>query len=202
VRLTPLRFKPADIGEEKMTKVKKTVKLFFRSNDVNDALNNEGTSLVDATKAAIRKSKKVVHLYWAFRQENRFSLLKHASSCYAVCGTGNLPPDEVTIDRKQVTCPKCKLSPTERPKPEPEEKVVTPPDATRRMPKGKWPWPPGGKIHLLSPRNPQTQGSSKHKRWAVVWAHDGKTWEAFRDAGGNPETLKNVIKEKLAEIQP
>jgi hypothetical protein len=34
---------------------------------------------------------------------------------------------------------------------------------------------------------------------ALLLKHDGKTIQQFLDAGGNPETLANAIKEKLVE---
>jgi hypothetical protein len=56
-------------------------------------------------------------------------------------------------------------------------------------------------IKLLTPANPQSAGSSKHKRWSVVWQYGGKPWEQYRDAGGNPDTLRNAVKQKYVEVQ-
>ena len=76
--------------------------------------------------------------------------------------------------------------------------------ASGELPRGDaGPWPPGAKIKLLVPSNPHggNNASAKSKRWALVWKHGGKSWETFREAGGNSETLRNVVKQKLAEVR-
>jgi hypothetical protein len=143
-----------------------------------------------------------VHLWWMFRDPNVERHRAVTRIFVAECGVGKLTAEQITTDRDAVTCPRCREAKTVRPEPEAPIKARTAPDATRRQPLGKWPYAAGEKIYILNPRNPQRPGSQKHKRWALVWKYGGESWEEYRDAGGNPDTLRNVIKEKLAEVKP
>ena len=48
---------------------------------------------------------------------------------------------------------------------------------------------------------PKKPGSSAHGRWAVLWAHDGKTVKEYAAAGGNLTTLANAVERKLVKVE-
>lgn len=48
---------------------------------------------------------------------------------------------------------------------------------------------------------PKKPGSAAHTRWTLLWAHDGKTVEAYRKARGNMTTLANAMQKKFVTVE-
>lgn len=146
---------------------------------------------------------KIIHLNYIWP-----TVMTNTTSFAGMCGMQNLHRGQVTNDKSKITCPRCSTAAATN--------SLTALDATRAAPAkakapvrarggrgmGKaWPWPPGAKLHLLTQINPVRPGSAKHTRWAMMFTHDDKSWEEFKAAGGNLETLQNAILQKVVEVK-
>jgi len=129
----------------------------------------------------------------------------------SMCGTRDLVPSkgEVTADLKVVTCKVClarvakakEVAKAPPPAPVPTKKIITAVVNGSGAKAAEWTWPAGARLHLLTKQNPCKQGTAKHARWAIVFAHHDKTVQDYRDAKGNPETLRNALRDKIVEIK-
>jgi hypothetical protein len=156
-------------------------------------------------------SSKIIHLYSHWRQgTGGFAGIINASG---LCGAKNLLREQMTVKLAEATCPRClakakeakapKVEERKKAKETTEEPIVEKEKKRGRSSGGEWPYAAGAVIKLLTSRNPTKPGTAKHKRWSILFAHNGKTWEEYRDAGGNPDTLKNALKSKdLVELVP
>jgi hypothetical protein len=157
-----------------------------------------------------KTAAKTVHAHWLILTRGPAGMAG-VSSAGSMCSLKGLSPikGEVTADPKKVTCKVC-LERMARAK----EAAKAPPPAAAAPVKKKlvvtanghdhdkaWTWPAGARIHLLTKQNPCKPGTAKAKRWAMVFAYNGKTWEEYRDAEGNPETLRNAVRTKIAEMR-
>src|SRR5215471_4885201 len=106
-------------------------------------------------KTKIRPANDHVHLWWMFRDKNVEQHRAVTRIFVAECGVGKLTAEQITTDRDAVTCPRCREAKARRPEPEPPTRARTAPDATRKLPNGKWPYSAGDRIYILNPRNPQ-----------------------------------------------
>jgi hypothetical protein len=154
--------------------------------------------------------KPTVHAHWQILTKGP-SGMAGVSSAGSLCGKTKLIPKngEVVADPNKVTCEVC----LERMARYKEASKAPPPAAAAPIKKKlvvvanghdhdkAWVWPAGARIHLLTKQNPCKPGTAKAKRWALVFAHNGKTWETYRDAEGNPETLRNAIRTKVVEMR-
>lgn len=150
----------------------------------------------------MEKQPKTRHAHWLWHQGP--AALAGVKKAIALCGAKDLPASQVTCDTGEVTCAACQqlvALAKAPPKAAPADSESA--DARRRGPKpgaGDWPWSAGARITLLTKVNPCKRGTAKHDRWSIVFEHDGKTWEEYREAGGNPETLRNAVKTSVATV--
>jgi hypothetical protein len=159
-----------------------------------------------------KAEKKIVHLHWLWHRGER-GVLSGLKLGFAACGAGKVSMEQFTHEVKKANCPAChtyaksyKAALTAMP-------AAAPSGARGKLngqglghpsaaaPKGSRKAAPAqGTIKALTPRNPRKPGTGKHARMALLLKHNGKTVKEFGEAGGNMQTLKNAIKEKIVEV--
>lgn len=141
-----------------------------------------------------------IHLHWLWHMGPK--AIVGVTKAISLCGEKDLPPEQIAVELEQATCERCKQITT-------EIKEATPPPPPAPNPiermKGKryvYNIPDGSlTIRLLVEHNPKKIGSAAAERFRVVMNHDGKTVQEFLSAGGNPETLKNAMRDNYVEVE-
>ena len=150
-----------------------------------------------------------VHLHWLWRKGPEAS--RGVTLGAAACGVRGLKPGQFTSFKDDATCKDClrvaeiqpenvtRIAPPPKPDLRPVHRGGTA-EFTKRAEPMRSSFPSNSFIKMLVNHNPRKVGSGKHKRMSVLMAHNGKTVGEFLAAGGNAETLKNAVKEKLVEV--
>jgi len=151
-----------------------------------------------------------IHLHWLWRKGPEAA--RGVTLGAAACGVRGLKPGQFTSFKDDATCKDClRVAETQ---PENVTRIAPPPkpdlrpvhrggtaEFTQRAAPTKSNFPSNAVITTLVKHNPRKVGSGKHQRMAVLLAHNGKTVKEFLAAGGNSETLKNAVKEKIVEVR-
>jgi hypothetical protein len=140
---------------------------------------------------------EIIHLHWLWHMGPKTAegVTKGAS----LCGKLKLPRDKFVSFKEDATCERClQLAirvKSEEPSPPPKQTPQQMIKKVKNVPDG------AGTIKMLVKTNIKKPGSGQATRFGVLLRHDGKTVKEFLAAGGNPETLKNAIKDGNAEIE-
>jgi hypothetical protein len=138
-----------------------------------------------------------IHLHWLWHMGPKAVL--GLTKGISLCSQKDLPPSQIAVDLEVATCERCKQIATQI-----KEETPPPPMAIigAQKPKAVVNIPDGEAIIRMKVKhNVRKPGSGAAERFRVLLDHDGKKVQEFISAGGNPETLKNAIKDGNAEVE-
>jgi hypothetical protein len=137
-----------------------------------------------------------IHLHWLWHMGPR--AIHQVTKGMSLCGARDLPPGDFVIILEDATCERCREIATnikEETPPEPTAVITAQKPKVVNIPDGD------AVIKMKVKHNIRKPGSGAAERFRVLLDHDGKRVQEFILAGGNPETLKNAIKDGNAEVE-
>jgi len=138
---------------------------------------------------------RIIHLHWLWHMGEK--AIHQVTKGISLCGAKELPPSDFVVALDDATCERCKQIATQI-----KEETPPPPIIGVQKPKAVVNIPDGDAIIRMKVKhNVRKPGSGAAERFRVLLDHDGKKVQEFISAGGNPETLKNAIKDGNAEVE-
>lgn len=139
---------------------------------------------------------RMIHLHWLWHMGPK--AIVGVTKAISLCGEKDLTPDDIAVDLEQATCERCQQIATEVKQETPTAPIV----ATEKKVRPVHNIPDGAlTIRMLVEHNIKKVRSGAFDRFKMLMEYDGRKVQEFLAAGGNPETLKNAMRDGYAEVE-